>query len=264
MASASMECEVCDEAFNSDNRKPLCLTCGHTFCYSCIARLLNVSAPKNCPKCRKKILQRINQVPVVYALIPSENKVGQSDVRSQSEAPCTQHKKALDYLCMDCMELTCFRCIGGTHAAHRIESLDDLLQEDEAVDARTKVRTTLLGKLENASNVVSISDGLLGLVEDLIILKTDLEGQKDSLLAQKVSAEQDLHAWDASVTGFDKTKKKKRQECRAILSRLKLKPEKIQKIPEFKALFDAASMKCDSLECNGGGSAVQRPRRQRQ
>jgi len=34
-----MVCEICFIMFNSDDKKPLILNCGHTYCSSCLAQI---------------------------------------------------------------------------------------------------------------------------------------------------------------------------------------------------------------------------------
>ncbi|XP_018015806.1 uncharacterized protein LOC108672615 [Hyalella azteca] len=151
------------------------------------------------------------------------------------------------------MELVCFTCIRGKHKNHEIELLDDLLQEDESVlNSWTKIRTTMHDKLGRVNNLVSVSDGILSLIDgqvDLMInMKTKFLGWRDSLLAQKVSTEQDLKAWDTPASGVVENK---RHECKEMLSRLKLKPPENMEIPEIKARLSAALKKCDSLQIQG-------------
>ena len=249
MASATIECDVCNEEFDSGNHKPLCLTCGHTFCFSCITNLLRLPGTQNCPKCRKQVSLRIDQMLVNYALIPSENTARPDPTSSLSEAPCQHQGKALDYLCVDCMELVCFTCIRGTHKNHTIELLDDLFQEDESVlNSWTKIRTAMHDKLGRLNNLVSVSDDILSLIDEIINLKTEFQGWKDSLLAQKVSTEQDLQAWDAPATGVVENK---RHECKEMLCRLKLKPPEDMELTEIRARLSAALEKCDSLQASG-------------
>ena len=49
-------CVVCSEEYNQD-KKPVALTCGHTFCMTCINYILKnmEEKRKSCPKCREHI-----------------------------------------------------------------------------------------------------------------------------------------------------------------------------------------------------------------
>ncbi|XP_047738882.1 uncharacterized protein LOC108680712 [Hyalella azteca] len=148
MATATIECDICNEQYNSNDRKPLCLPC---------------------------------------------------------EALCPQHQKALDYFCVDCVESVCFTCCRATHATHKIEMIDDLLQDNENVNGVwAKIRSTLQNKLDSVSSVVTLSDGLSGFIDDIIKLKPDFDGWKDLLLAQKVSTEQDLQLQTCEVMPIGK------------------------------------------------------------
>ncbi|XP_018011246.1 tripartite motif-containing protein 75 [Hyalella azteca] len=234
VASVKLECEVCYEEYDSDNHKPLCVACGHTFCFSCISDLPYLSS---CPKCKKKIKQSLGDMLVNYALIPSEDKPKRAP-SSQPGAPCPLHQKAQDYVCVDCMELVCFRCFKLVHAKHSIELVDDLLRGDEAEDARAAVRTKICQKLGPVND-------LLTWVDRIMNLNTDIGRLKDSLQAQKRTIEQDLESWDElSVTNMDENKRRKFLE---ILSHQKLTPGEITKLPVFKAELDAASKNCEAI-----------------
>ncbi|XP_047737070.1 nuclear factor 7, brain isoform X2 [Hyalella azteca] len=246
MACATIECEVCNENFDSGNHKPLCLPCGHTFCFSCITNLPGPSGTQICPKCRKQLPQEIGQMTVNYALIPPENTASPHPPRSLSESPCLHHGKAQECLCVDCMELVCSTCIMDTHKNHAFESIGDLMQKNQAVlNSWTKIRTTIHDKLERVNNLVSMSDDILSLIEEIINLKTEFQGWKDSLLVQQLSTEQDLQAWDAPANGVNENW---RHECKEILCRLKLKPTEIMETQEIRARLFAALKKCDSLQ----------------
>ncbi|XP_018007556.2 uncharacterized protein LOC108665323 [Hyalella azteca] len=251
MATALLACEICGEAFDTGIHKPLCLSCGHTFCFTCITNILTVSETKRCSKCRKQISQLIDQMPVNYSLIPLEAIARSNLVRSRSATPCHHKDKPQDFFCVDCLELMCFTCIRGTHATHKIEQLDDLLQKDECVmDSWSKIRSTMKSKLEGMNNFVSVSDGILSLADEILNLKSDFEGWKDALLAHRVSTEQDLEIWGNETSVTDENKRKKLKE---MLSRLHYKPEDYSKrfdarVDAIKMRLDAASMECATLE----------------
>ncbi|KAL7638330.1 UNVERIFIED_CONTAM: hypothetical protein RMT77_010899 [Armadillidium vulgare] len=64
-------CEVCFFEFDETNCIPLVLSCGHSFCRQCIIKTLdNV---RSCPKCRRRINQRIAELPINYSLIQLGN-----------------------------------------------------------------------------------------------------------------------------------------------------------------------------------------------
>ncbi|XP_018010135.1 E3 ubiquitin-protein ligase TRIM7 [Hyalella azteca] len=245
MATATLECEVCYKEYNFGNRKPLCLQCGHSFCFSCVSSLPDCFGTINCPKCKKGTLQPIDKMLVVHSLIPSENKARQRTTSLQSQAPCPHEGKALDYLCVDCMELVCFTCTRNRHATHKIKLIDALLHEDDIVDLQEKIRITMEGKLETLNFFVSVSAEIFCLMNEILNLKTDLYSWKDSLLAQKASTEQDLKG--LSLETIKTMDENERQKCKDLLSRLKLKRQENSKIQEINARLYAVSKKCTSL-----------------
>ena len=47
-----MDCNLCTEKYNSNNRKSLCLNCGHSFCLNCLNKL-KFNLNYVCPKCKR-------------------------------------------------------------------------------------------------------------------------------------------------------------------------------------------------------------------
>ena len=58
-----MNCLICFEIYNTSNRKPYVLNCGHTFCFDCLEKQIN-----SCPTCRLIITNKIPN----YALFPQD------------------------------------------------------------------------------------------------------------------------------------------------------------------------------------------------
>jgi len=53
-----MECRICFEKFDKQSRKPISISCGHSFCLNCVDSLKQTNY--KCPTCRRPI---INQQP---------------------------------------------------------------------------------------------------------------------------------------------------------------------------------------------------------
>ncbi|XP_018027070.1 uncharacterized protein LOC108682420 [Hyalella azteca] len=244
MATSTLVCGVCSEEFDTYNHKPLCLTCGHTFCFSCVASLIKVAETRNCPTCRQQISEPADRILVNYALIPSGSQPCKRKRPYECEEACPHQGKDLHYLCVDCIEPLCFACTRDTHAKHRIELLEDLVRADD-IDFRDKIRLKLNEKLASMNNIVSACNDTLKLIEKIVHLKTDVEGWRDLLLVNIASTEKDLQAWDDLAASADANKT---QENKEIISRLKLMPEGSMKLMEIKTQLDAASKTCDSLK----------------
>ncbi|KAK8729319.1 hypothetical protein OTU49_008761 [Cherax quadricarinatus] len=68
---ASQDCQVCLEPYDDKVRRPRCLSCGHTFCTSCIADTI-ARGPLYCPFCRvihASPVARADDVPVNYTVV---------------------------------------------------------------------------------------------------------------------------------------------------------------------------------------------------
>ncbi len=71
-----LNCEVCYDVFNEKERKPLSLvSCGHTFCSSCISKLTS----RLCPICKTYYNQTITNWTLVY-LLPKQANLQQTDI----------------------------------------------------------------------------------------------------------------------------------------------------------------------------------------
>ncbi|XP_018010956.1 E3 ubiquitin-protein ligase TRIM21-like [Hyalella azteca] len=246
MATAMLECDICTEEFDSGNHKPLCLTCGHTFCFSCILELTTSSDICICPKCKKETAQDIDKILVNYVLIPTENKPYQRLARSPSETRCLQHHKTLDYLCVDCIKLTCFKCTRDTHVTHKVEAIDDLVSGDEsAMNSTRKIQTTMQNKIFGLKNLATALNDFSGWIDDAINVKNDLDEWKEALQVQIISADKDFQAWKDLVSNVDE---EERLECMEILRRLKLEPEVYSKLPEITEKLGAVVENYRSLK----------------
>jgi hypothetical protein len=74
-----IECQICFEEYDSYNKKPLVLECGHSICQHCIHQLLTGPGRniKKCPFDNKEIKKSYDQFPVNWAyidIISSNNK----------------------------------------------------------------------------------------------------------------------------------------------------------------------------------------------
>lgn len=59
-------CEICEESYNEDTRRPLIIfPCGHTYCSECLNQVPN----KLCPQCRRSITQTITNFSVLSQIV---------------------------------------------------------------------------------------------------------------------------------------------------------------------------------------------------
>lgn len=116
MASPIPECSICTEEYNTEDCKPLILSCGHGFCARCIAGILEGNP--RCPECRTPISQRsITDLVVnrdLMRLLPGASPASSS---ASDQSLCAQcQKKAAPVFCEDCERSYCRTCSGFLHS----------------------------------------------------------------------------------------------------------------------------------------------------
>ncbi|XP_018026079.1 tripartite motif-containing protein 5 [Hyalella azteca] len=243
MATAILVCEICAEEFDSKTHKPLCLECGHTFCFSCISSLMKNSENKHCPKCRKQISKPAKQIPVNYSIIAANSQGCKRKRSPDSKKLCLQHAKVMEYLCMDCMAPMCSKCLTDNHATHKAKLLDDLCQENDHDDSRAKVHAALNNKLQKLNDMALVANGTLKLMNDITNLKTDIEGFNVSVDARIKSTEEDLQAW----SNMDSSDENAKNKCREMLCHINSEHEENLKFTDIKKKLDSATKKCNLL-----------------
>jgi hypothetical protein len=69
--SSILECQICFEEYNNNNKKPVVLDCGHSICQICLQQILS-SNQRNLIKCpfdNKPLQRSFNQYPVNWSYI---------------------------------------------------------------------------------------------------------------------------------------------------------------------------------------------------
>lgn len=160
MSSVSAECQVCDHDYDSGDRKPLFLKCGHCFCRLCLNSIFTASAFPLCPTCRVSIPEvatGLDSLPVCYMLIPSVS------TKDKLTANCQQHKEYQDYWCHDCRETLCKKCLPH-HSNHTNFLLENLVRADPGSSCSMKKNisdcfVTEISRLESlqANLIVSLN-----------------------------------------------------------------------------------------------------------
>ena len=103
--SSELKCNVCFDFYNSSDKKPILLNCGHSLCKSCLVRLEN----RNCSTCRSEITQEdLEDIPVNQALIRlAENRIEEKnddnnickDHNLPKNCECTSHRTMICAVC---------------------------------------------------------------------------------------------------------------------------------------------------------------------
>ncbi|XP_045583189.1 uncharacterized protein [Procambarus clarkii] len=83
--AGNMDCRVCKKCFNSEDRFPRMLTCGHSFCTSCMIKLPR-DKPLFCPVCQKEETKyrSVDDVPKNLSLLTVVEEWKQSNSKDNS------------------------------------------------------------------------------------------------------------------------------------------------------------------------------------
>ena len=134
-----LECPICCEQFNESDRCPRMLSCGHTFCSSCLERLLHGNTI-DCPTCKTTVNVTSGVAGLVknFALLSIVNaspkrRVTESQGEGYSEicSFCDDDKHPATSHCLDCKEDMCADAVrwhyrNKASGDHRIVSLEQL------------------------------------------------------------------------------------------------------------------------------------------
>jgi hypothetical protein len=117
---SGLSCFLCTEAYNASNKAPRFLPCGHTYCSECCGIILE-QKPSRCPEDDTEIsYSRIEEVPKNQALLKLLHVPN----------VCQEHKKKLEYVCINDKTRICSRCaLIGSHKDHEIKTLEDVHKE---------------------------------------------------------------------------------------------------------------------------------------
>lgn len=96
-------CSICYSKFSITNNIPLVLTCGHTFCKTCVAKMTK------CPHCR----QTISSTTINLLLFQASPNI---------EKPCLDKDKRI--FCSLCGLALCLGCV-SKHGTHGVLAIDD-------------------------------------------------------------------------------------------------------------------------------------------
>lgn len=108
-------CSICYSKYSLTNNTPLVLTCGHTFCKACVAKMTK------CPHCR----QKISSTTINLLLFQASPNI---------EGPCKDQDKKI--FCSLCGLGLCLGCVSkhGTHGLLAIDDRNVLIYIEEKLD----------------------------------------------------------------------------------------------------------------------------------
>jgi hypothetical protein len=100
----SLECPICLEHYDLDSKVPHVLSCGHTFCRSCLPMFFN-NGSAQCPMdLRKHIYGDIKNIGINYLILEEINAPYKKDL-------CLRHNNLQRFFCNDHKSLMCQDCV---------------------------------------------------------------------------------------------------------------------------------------------------------
>lgn len=166
-----MECSLCFETYNDEERKPRNLDCGHTFCEDCIYHTFTMSRI-SCPTCRTITYKVPSALQINY--IAAEIARHAREERKKKSF-CDVHKvEPIRFYCNSCDVNMCVECI-VSHSGHYF------VRQDESVEVMKKKANVMREEVDS-------------IIQKLYTQKTDLIYQMDRLAERE---QRDLEFIDA-------------------------------------------------------------------
>ena len=108
-----LTCKVCMERFNDEDKKPLFIPCGHTFCSKCL-RFIYKRPVLRCPLDKKEHkLDTFAAIPINFSVL---NCLHSGNHLSRSSKKCEKHpSEDLKFYCETDKMLICQNCLLAEH-----------------------------------------------------------------------------------------------------------------------------------------------------
>ena len=115
-----LSCSICKESFNSSDKLPKLIPCGHTFCSQCL-----MSGQTQCATCKepchfdKDAVELLPNNLTVISFLRRFDRRKESQ-SSKSKFMCSEHNNVAQHVCLTCMSVLCSRCLVAmaTEAKH--------------------------------------------------------------------------------------------------------------------------------------------------
>jgi hypothetical protein len=140
------------------------LPCGHTYCQRCLAGLFT-RPPVLCPEDRSAIsVDSVTDLAKNFSLLRVIQKKQDFTPHIDSSAKCPEHRKKLEYVCLDDKVKICANCaLFGRHRGHNVRAEDEVMRE---VTIRAECLLETLQIIEHSQASV-LDDQINKLLEDL-------------------------------------------------------------------------------------------------
>ena len=143
-------CSVCFEEYNKEERVPLLVSCGHTFCRSCLVLL---PEPLKCPHCRYTETRSMADLPKNFLVYQIQAQLNPTDL------PMCDHEELLFY-CKVCKYPICVNCVVH-HSNHGQLSLTDPELPTLINNHLDQIKSAYLFRMEECKKRKETSEAML-------------------------------------------------------------------------------------------------------
>ncbi|KAG9262748.1 tripartite motif-containing protein 35-like [Astyanax mexicanus] len=154
-----LSCPICLEIFSD----PVMLTCGHSFCRTCLQKSWTQNPERECPVCRRRS-SRENPPADLTLRNTCESYLQQQKKEEGSRsqgALCSLHFEKLNLFCVDDEKLVCGQCVTQDHQNHSFCSISKAAHSHQLHKETLHTQLeNLEEKLKNFKNVKDISDAV--------------------------------------------------------------------------------------------------------
>lgn len=180
-----LSCSLCQELFDSGDRCPRMLPCGHTYCQRCVAGLFS-KPPVHCPEDMTPLAaSAASDLPKNFSLLRVITKKQEVRTRAEDSGRCAEHRKKLEYVCLDDRIKVCANCaLFGRHRGHNVKPEEDIMRE---ITIRAECLFDLLQLIEKSRATV-LDEQVKGSMEDLLERYRHRKQELETTLQQSFQA----------------------------------------------------------------------------
>ncbi|XP_019220758.1 tripartite motif-containing protein 35-like [Oreochromis niloticus] len=129
-----LSCHVCSETF----RDPVSLSCGHSFCSSCLQKFWEQTTNKNCPICKRKSSKdepsmnfALKELADSFAKRQSESspETEKEKEEEKEEVVCDKHPDVPYWYCEDEDRAVCPVCEFSLHQSHKVVPVEEAVSD---------------------------------------------------------------------------------------------------------------------------------------
>uniref|UniRef100_A0A3Q2E1U9 Uncharacterized protein n=1 Tax=Cyprinodon variegatus TaxID=28743 RepID=A0A3Q2E1U9_CYPVA len=127
-----LSCHVCSETL----RDPVSLSCNHSFCSSCLTKLWEQTANKNCPTCKRRhsmdfppVNVTLKELAVSFAERYTSGSSKTERGEKQLMVVCSKHQEDPKLFCKDEQRAVCPVCEFSLHQSHKVVPVEEAVSE---------------------------------------------------------------------------------------------------------------------------------------